>query len=811
MKRTSSRQGYRPFTSSRGLLLSVAAVAIIGWDAAPAFAADPETVIVSARKREEDAQDVPVAMQTFTAADVEQYRAVDLSKIGEMASQVILVPAGSGAGASFHIRGLGSSSGDPGIDSSVTVNMDGMQINRGHIIRAGMFDVGSVEVLKGPQALFFGKNSPAGVISLASNGPGDEWEFIGRLSYEIEADEIIGEAIASGPINDKVGLRVAYRGRTQKGWLKNVAGPVTAPLPFTPGNPYANEPYDFPGTTDPRRGSQEEHIGRITLAVEPNDNFDATLKVLGAKYSDDGSSTNEVISCSGPKPITIPLLSGITLVDPYGDCEQNGVMSQGQLPDEIIAGYEGTEKKGGQTYTTVDTVLTTLNMNYTTDNFTLTSQTGLYYYDYVRWDNFDGTSQIQFMGIQLEKSTTWSQELRLLSTFDGPFNFMLGAFYEHVSRDSDNRGKIAAIGPDPVTGNTNNWGGESTIKGDTYSAFAQAIWDVTPELELAAGARYTKESKSSVQVNTFVNPLMEFFFGNPLLPFMKGENDPIFSEFKDDDISPEVTLTWTPIPEVTVYGAYKTGYKSGGFSTNTVIAWNADSDSVRFDAESSEGFEVGLKSTLLDGRMRLNLTGYRYSFSNLQVSAFDSATTSFQIRNAASARTTGLELETNFQVTDGLVLRGQAGYNRARYSEFPGAPCYRGQSVADGCVGGVQDLTGRPLVFAPDWSGSVGFSYDVPVFNGWSLGLSSDLVFSSGYYTSLADDDRARQGSFQKINASIRLYSDDERWDFAIIGRNLANERILGGTADKPGGLSGDIFGNSLRAREITFQVTTHF
>jgi outer membrane receptor protein involved in Fe transport len=292
---------------------------------------------------------------------------------------------------------------------------------------------------------------------------------------------------------------------------------------------------------------------------------------------------------------------------------------------------------------------------------------------------------------------------------------------------------------------------------------------------------------------------------------MKPANVPIFSEFKDDDISPEVTLTWTPIPEVTVYGAYKTGYKSGGFSTNTVITAAANSDSVRFDAESSEGFEIGLKSTLLDGRMRLNLTGYRYSFSNLQVSAFDSATTSFQIRNAASARTTGLELETNFQVTDGLMLRGQAGYNRARYSEFPGAPCYRGQSVADGCVGGVQDLTGRPLVFAPDWSGSVGFSYDVPVFNGWSLGLSSDLVFSSGYYTALANDDRARQESFQKINASIRLYSDDDRWDFAIIGRNLANERILGGTADKPGGLSGDIFGNSLRAREITFQVTTHF
>ncbi|MEN3976987.1 TonB-dependent receptor [Emcibacter sp. SYSU 3D8] len=809
MKLYGRRPSGRPFVPARGLLLSAAVISIIGVDAMPAFAT--ESVTVTARKREEDVQDVPVAIQAFTSADVEKYRSIDLSKIGEMATQVILVPAGSGAGASFHIRGLGSSSGDPGIDSSVTVNLDGMQINRGHIIRAGLFDVASVEVLKGPQALFFGKNSPAGVISLSSNGPTDEWEFTGRLSYEIEADEFIGEAIASGPINDKVGLRVAYRGRTQKGWLKNVAGPISAPLPYTAGYGYANEPYDFPGTTDPRRGSQDEHMGRITLAVTPSDSFDATLKVLGAKYKDDGASTNENISCSGPKPITIPLLSGLTLTDPYGDCELNGVMSQGELPAEIRDGYEGTEKKGGRSYTTVDTLLTTLNMNWKTDKFTLTSQTGIYYYDYVRWDNFDGTSFIQFMGIQLEKSVTWSQEFRFLSEFDGPVNFMFGVFYENLDRDSDNRGKIAALGIDPVTGNTNNWGGESTVKGDTYSAFGQAIWKIVPEVELAGGARWTKEKKTSMQVNTYVNPLMEFFFGNPAAPFMKGENDPIFSDFKDSDISPEVTLTWTPMDELTLYGAYKTGYKSGGFSTNTVIAWNADSDSVRFDSESSEGFEVGLKSMLLDGAMRFNLTGYRYSFSNLQVSAFDSATTSFQIRNAASARTTGIEADMNYMVTPGLVLKASAGYNRARYSAFPGAPCYRGQSAAAGCVGGVQDLTGRPLVFAPDWSGSLGFTYDTPIFNGWNLGLTGDLVFSSGYYTSLADDDRARQDSFQKVNASIRLYSDDERWDFAVIGRNLGNKRTLGGTADKPGGLSGDIFGNSLRAREITFQVTSHF
>jgi iron complex outermembrane receptor protein len=807
-------------------LLAGMALSIMATDAMLAIADAQETVTVTARKREEDVQDVPVAIQTFSSKDVETYRAIDLTKIGEMATQVIMFPASSGSGADFHIRGLGSSSGDPGIDSSVTLDIDGMMINRGDAIRAGMFDLANVQILKGPQALFFGKNSPAGVISLQSANPGPDWEFIARLSYEFEGSEVVGEAIASGPINDKIGIRLAYRGRTSSGWMDNVAAPLSGPgnEPYVPGYPYNNEPYAFPGATQGKLGAQDEQIARLTVTFNPTDRFDATFKISGDMYKDNGAQVNESIHCSADHPQTTGVLSAVTLFDPYGDCAVNGRTSQGGLPQEIWQHYPGAAKHGGQSYETVNTLLSTLAMNYKLDTLTISSQTGVHYYNYDRFDNFDGTVFDQFLGYQKEHQTTISQELRVLSTFDFPVNFMLGAFYENAKRTDGNSGKIASVGPATDSNgvvHAENWSGLAHVNEETYSVFGQLIWKIVPELELAGGARYTKVVQSADQRNTFVNPYMQCFFlsctdfgvtdPNAQLRFLLPAGEVLNSTANGDNVSPEVTLTWTPTDEITLYGAYKTGYKAGGFSTNTVIVASASGNSLTFGPESSKGFEVGLKTSLMDGRLRADLTGYRYTFKNLQVSAFDQTTTSFQIRNAAAARIEGVELNANWLVTDSLTLKGGIGYNRARYTDFPGAPCFNGETPAQGCVGGVQDLKGRPLTFAPDVSANIGFSYDTPVTDGWKLGLTGNLSYSDSYYTNLTDDDLARQHSYAKVDASLRLYSDDNKYEFAVIGRNLTNKLILASTADKPGGAPGDIFGGIIRGREITVQATYHY
>jgi outer membrane receptor protein involved in Fe transport len=789
------------------LFLGCSAFALLFLDVAPVFAA-PESVTVTARRREESLLDVPVTIQAFNKEDLDRYQASNLNEISEMASQVLMFPATSGSGANFSVRGISATSLDPGVDSSVIIDVDGMMINRGRIIRQAMFDVETVQILKGPQALFFGKNSPAGVVSITSAGPTDDFEFTASVFYEFEADEFMGQAIASGPISEKLGFRLAYQGTTMKGFLKNNAQPIAHN-----GQLWPLEPFDFPGAADSRKGGLDEHMGRLTLEFTPTDNFTATLKVMAASAKSDGSATSEVISCGASKPRTNSLAPafglGAFVEDPFGDCELNGVMSQGDLPKELAANYDGLEDRpDGRPFTKYESILATLNMEYDMGNFVLTSTTGLYDYSWFRWDNFDGTTYIQLMGIQDEKSTTWSQELRLLSTFDGPLNFMIGGYYENTDKDSDNQGKIVPLGPDPRNGWYNNWSGESTITGKSYSFFGQLIWNITDTLELAGGARYSKEDLEMVEGNVFVNQATGI--GNLLF---SAEGEVVNAFFNDDDVSPEVTLTWNMTPDVTFFGAYKTGYKAGGFSTQTVIPpglKDRPQDTV-YGAESAEGFEIGMKSRLAGGKLGLNLTAYRYNYKDLQVSAFDAPTVSFQIRNAASARIQGFEVEANYNVGNGLRLRGQVGYNHSRYTDFPGAPCYGGQTAAQGCVGGVQDLTGKTLTLAPAWTGSVGFSYDTSISNTIMLGVSSDVVFTDGYHTQLAQNPVSYQSSVTRLNAGVRVYSEDETWELAFIGRNLTNERYISGSADKPGGGGLDVFGTAVRARQLGIQATFRY
>ena len=270
--------------------------------------------------------------------------------------------------------------------------------------------------------------------------------------------------------------------------------------------------------------------------------------------------------------------------------------------------------------------------------------TGYYDFDYRRWDNFDGTTLIQFMGIQLENQTTWSQELRLASEFSGPVNFTAGAYYETFERDSDNHGKIFAWGFDPATGRSNNWSGASTVKSDSLSFFGQLSWNITEQLELTAGARYTDDDREAVQGNTYVHGTDAAYAAigvwcgvPPCAQFFSPAGLVLESEFDDTNVTPEVTLTWTPSNNVTIWTAYRTGYKAGGFSTNTVIVNGRSGEDFVFDAEESEGFELGVKSILAGGSLLLNANAYLYEFTDQQVSAFDNETTSFDINNAASS------------------------------------------------------------------------------------------------------------------------------------------------------------------------------
>ncbi len=289
-----------------------------------------------------------------------------------------------------------------------------------------------------------------------------------------------------------------------------------------------------------------------------------------------------------------------------------------------------------------------------------------------------------------------------------------------------------------------------------------------------------------------------------------------------------MTLTWRPTSEMTFYGAFKTGYKSGGFSNGYTLVIGSTADDANFDSEKAEGGEIGAKFNLMSDTLRINLAAYRYTYKNLQVNVFDAASTSFKVANAAAARTTGLDIDFIYAppAVEGLTLRGAYNYNKGIYTDFIGA-CYAGQRPAQGCTerpnNGIptsQDMSGVSLIFAPRHSGNVGFSYDWAVGDLFRATLTSDMRFTSAYEAEGLHRPDGRQKGFVTLDASLTLYDDDRGWEVSVIGQNLTNKFYTAGSGDRPltgsgtgtaAGIPADLTGTLGKPRQVGVQLTYRF
>jgi outer membrane receptor protein involved in Fe transport len=791
-----------------GALPALAAEAAATTTVAPAAANTVEEVLVTARKREERLVDVPVSANAITGAVLQQNAVSDITTISTLVPQLMIDRTPSGNGAIVTIRGIGSASVDGSIEQEVTVNIDGVPTSRGRVLYQSQLDESSLEVLKGPQALYFGKNSPAGVISINSTNPGHEFEGYARAGVEAETETWYGEFAATAPISDVLSARIAFRGSDMvNGYITDVGGPITNPaqLPAIlakggitlPGSPYRN----FPAET--------EEVGRLTLAYKPNSRFDANFKFLMSNHQDRGAS-GELInySCAGAggtKPTSQDLgslfVNGTApfLVDPYGVCGRVTTNSNGAIPQAIAAHYPGSHN--GIPYSETVSILSSLTMNYhITDQILLTSETGFFKTRDTGFANFDQTDFAIADGENNEFNTSWTQELRATSSFAGPLNFIAGMFYEHDYRRFDQSGFVAYLPTDPTTGQTNTFGSLQRFHGDTYSGYAELNWKILPRLELAGGARYTLEEKSAVVGSSYLNAF---------LPIGLAVGTLINGKIVEHNVSPEVTLSYHITPNIMLYGAYKEGFKSGGFSEPAVIPVNATAANQEFGQEHVHGEEVGLKFSNLADRLTGDITLYDYVYSGLQLTAFQAATTSYFTQNAAAAVSRGVEVNVSYRVNEPFSVHTSFGYSDAHYISFPNSQCWVGETAAEGCVGGVHDLSGQPLSRAPSWSVLAGVSYDTPVAGDWKVGVEINGRYSTGYYIGTNNNPYGWQGDYETLDATIRLY--DAKWEAALVGRNLTDTIYATYGGDKPLGGRGDVIAGIGRPREVVFQVTRHF
>ncbi|MDP9083734.1 MAG: TonB-dependent receptor [Pseudomonadota bacterium] len=749
---------------------------------------------------------------------MEQHAIADLASLGTMLPQVSLSPAPIGSGAIFSIRGIGSTAGDNGIEQEVAINIDGVPVSRGRIVRQALFDVERVQALKGPQALYFGKNSPAGVIAIDSVNPGDRFEGYARVGYETEAREYFAQGAVDVPFSSVLSGRLAARSSRMDGsYLNNTAGAVS--LPAGPGPlAFLLPAVNVPGAANAKLPGNRDDAARLTLALKPSNSFEANFKFFYGDHHDQGDNSSVITSSCAPgqtKPLVNRFPAGaLFIVDPYGSCGLTRNTALGSLPVARAANYPLSN--GGQPFSHTTSYLSSLTLNWRpSDDITLTSVTG-YYEQRVRdFADFDGSSYAFATGANNEDFESWNEELRLATAYSGPLNFSGGVFVESNKRTFTQSGALGDFLPDPITGNTSQFGSLDKYKGDTSSVFGEVNWKITPTIELAAGLRYTGEKKTADEGMTYLHLLLTGFALPPTQRLTGG--------IREHNVSPQATLSWHITPDAMLYGAYKKGYKSGGFSTPALIPANATLANQSFAQETADGGEIGFKFSKPEYGLTGDLTAYHYVYHGLQLNSFDAATTSYFVHNAGSAKTDGIELNLNYKATQALTLHTAIGYNKARYGNFANATCWTGQAPTEGCTGaiatgnallpftnGTQNLSGKLLFRAPQWSSTSGAAYDGVMKSGLRFGLTADVRYSASYFTSETDSPFAHQNAYTTFDAGARLYRNDD-WELALIGKNLSDKLYITLGGDMPLGPKGQTFGVLGATRQVVLQFTKHF
>lgn len=803
-------------------------------------------IVVTARRREERLIDVPVAASALDTQALDRYNSTDLTTAAQNIPGVSLLRfSGASNGAAFSIRGVGNLAFDFGNESPVATAIDGVMVTRGRIASSAMFDVQRFEVFKGPQALFFGKNSPAGVVSITSQSPGTEFGGYLKTGYEFRTRNPQVEGAIDIPLSDALAMRVAGRwSNMYGGYIHNDARAIVDPFDIDPAT---GQNMMLPGAAHKEGPGTNTKVGRVTLVYRPVGAFDATLKVLASRERDNGGGLPlEVVSCGAPPS---PATYGVP--DPFSECKGNYHTSNGNVPKQIADNFLYYDTPFSQT----DNVISSLTMNYDTGPVTLTSVTGYYHSKFSSFDNFDNTVWAQAIAAQREKNDQFTQELRAVSNFDGPLNFTAGAFYQHERRNFLNTSKVAPLGPisaaiaplvvapdvdaSQYIGKYNNYTVSAQNRGRVISFFGQARLKITSNLELTGGARWTDERKNT-RIGLDLNTL-NLAFG----PIYSPPGYRYNPETESKNVSPEMTLTWKPTTDITTYAAYKTGFLAAGIQNPAILAnyhgacqltqpadvIGCENAKLTYKPQKASGFEGGIKGYLMDRRMFFDLSVYRYKFTNLQVTNFDPTTISFDIRNAGASRSQGVELQLQYKAMRNLQLRGSVAYTDLKFTDYSSAPCYQMQpvlpfapvaqrqqyscyAIAPGATTGEQFLSGTRYGRSPLQT-NLGATYTQDLHIGWSLETSLDW-----YYYSKEPLPRityaSRAPAHSLFNASLRLTSNDDKWEMALIGTNLANKTwYVTPVSEKPLGTftpsSGDLPTFLQPPRQVTFQITRRF
>ena len=778
-----------------------------------------EEIIVTAQRREQSLQDVPVSIQTLTGDELSRQGLRTLNDLSMLAPGLVITESAEEQG--LQIRGAGTQGKNLAFEQGAPTFIDGIHFGRASSIKSAFMDVDRIEVLRGPQPVFFGQNATAGALNITSRKPGQEWSATLDGEYGNFGRQAI-EVAAGGPISDTFGIRIAGRYDRLEGFMKDW----------------------LTGDAFPER---EAKIFRGTAQWTPTDRFQALVKY---EYSDLnlGPRASALIRDQFPESdFNLPegdsaYLTGLTGLSVPGIADRRagritrlGAARQGPFLSPTGYTQANTNDSGGfldQTQCTPGLLSAPgdiqgpkdfenckfneasaakpwhaiLDMSYELGNgIQIQSLSGFSHQDYFT-NRSSGGPFVSNPRYRTEDFDQISTELRFTSPTGGTIEWMAGLYYQYNDLDLTSdvwrqnarraiRGNRSAEEAEWTSGFatvTFNFlderasldiGGRYTqIEKEAWSQNAAAAWIVYDPI---ADAPFTLPYGRSLESSTYshlANALVigrtpyytnraDFPAGSSVSSRRIGNNHNTISE---DSFDPQVVFRYRPTDNISTYVKYATAFKAGGFDT-AVSEVTIEEDDFVFANETAEIIEAGLRGTFLDGRATGEVTVFHSEFDDLQVSFIDRVLDRNVTRNAAKSRSRGVEATGRVAVSDGLTFSSSAVFMNAEIVDFPDAVCTveeTGLGLCDPEFNTI-DRSGQPARNAPDWQFVANMKYETPIYDRFNTVYDVTFSASDDYITDRAWQKTIRMDSELDLNLSVSIGDLDDSWRLTLYGRNL--------------------------------------
>jgi iron complex outermembrane receptor protein len=671
-----------------------------------------EEVTVTAQKRAESSQDVPMTISSVSAEEMTRAAVRNLLQIADLVPGMVFSRAPDD-GMALTFRGIGSPARSQAFEESIGLFMDGIFLAKARLYSSAFFDLDRAEVIKGTDSTLLGKNTSLGAISLITRQPGAEYDADVTAAREFADGGEVYDLGFDLPFTPAFAVREAIHYNDTAGWVKNAATGRSVPI-------------------------DDDFASRTTAVLKPWDAF-----TVSASYQ---RSNNKRLGT--PYQIVDPNLNPI-----YGE----GVLND---QEDVFTGLTKT----GETTHISEINLYSLKLQWDLGKYSLVSQTARVDYNLDYDDDFDFSPEPWTDFVRLENYQQFTEELRLASPTGQAVDYIVGAFVFHSdwhSIEHQDWGVPDWLPGSPIAGQLFNgpFTNDFNQRTDSKSAFATATWHWAEQWRLTSGLRYSDERKDTLFGRTNAAPLTIWNTGaNPPFPATA-------LPFSDSFLDGNANLQFSPSSNEMLYLAYGHGTKTGGYVETNTNAYPVFADPAvdsRIKSEVAQTVEVGIKSTLLDRSLRINASLFHTVISNFQDTLFTGAVAGFITENLP-ARTKGFEVETAWQADRALRLEGAVTYSDAtetRTAEdavlVPSITCHVCRSTQ-----------------SPTWNGTAGADYERPVTAALNLLAGAHYRYRGSMYNQQGD--AYPSAPYRPLDLSLGVASGDGHWSLTGLVKNVNN------------------------------------